>query len=379
MRSIYLDYNATTPIAVEVYEAMLPFLSEYFGNPSSNHRHGRICREAVEMAREQLATLLGANHDDIFFTSGGTESNNLALKGVMLREPAAAGGHLVVSAIEHPSVLEPANWLVRQGYAVTVVKCRPDGRVDPDAIAAAMRPTTRLVSIMHANNETGVLQPISQIARFCRAHGALLHTDASQSVGKTRVQVDELRVDLLTVAGHKMYAPKGVGALYVRPGVPLETVTHGAGQERGVRPGTENVASIVALGRAAKLAIDNLDHSAERMAACRDRLQRKLREAIGPRLIIHGFGVERLPNTLSVSFPDVVGGELLAHAPEVSASTGAACHSDAVEHVSGTLAAMGLAAHEARGTIRLSVGRDTTEEEVDRAAELLIGAWESRV
>jgi cysteine desulfurase len=377
MLPIYLDYNATTPIAPAVQEAMLPFLAEHYGNPSSSHALGRASREAIEDARGQVAMLLECDHEDVVFTSGGTESNNLAIKGVMLREPPSAGGHLVISAIEHPAVMQPARWLERQGYAVTVVGCNREGLVEPEAVEAALRPTTRLVSIMHANNETGVIQPIRQIAALCRARGVLVHTDAAQSAGKIRTAVKELGVDLLTIAGHKLYAPKGIGALYLRPGIPLEPVIHGAGQEGGIRPGTENTPYIVGLGCAAMTAHKHLDAAAERMAALRDKLERRLRSAIGPSLRINGGGAERLPNTLSVSFPGVVGGELLARIPELYASTGAACHSDAPASISATLAAMRLTAPEARGTIRLSTGWYTTEAEIDRAADLLLGAWEA--
>ncbi len=377
MRPIYLDYNATTPIAPSVQEAMLPFLAEHFGNPSSTHALGRACREAIEDARSQVAALLGAEADEIVFTSGGTESNNLALKGVMLREPPQAGGRLVISAIEHPAIMEPARWLREWGYGVTVIGCDRWGRIDPEAIAGALDAKTRLVSIMHANNETGVVQPIRRIAEICRERGVLLHTDAAQSVGKIRTHVDELGADLLTVAGHKLYAPKGVGALYVRSGVALDPVTHGAGQEGGLRPGTENVPYLAGLGKAAILANKSLDKAAERMAMLRDQLTRRLRSAIGEQLVVHGEPAERLPNTLSVSFPGVVGGELLGRTPELFASTGAACHSDAPEHISATLAAMAVSAEQARGTVRLSVGWYTSEDDIDRAADLLLGAWES--
>jgi cysteine desulfurase len=377
MLPIYLDYNATTPIAPAVQEAMLPFLAEHFGNPSSSHALGRASREAIEDARSQVAMLLECDHEDVVFTSGGTESNNLAIKGVMLREPPSAGGHLIISGIEHPAVVEPARWLERQGYAVTVVHCDREGIIEPESVEAALRPGTRLVSIMHANNETGAIQPIRQIAAVCRARGILFHTDAAQSAGKIRTAVKELGVDLLTIAGHKLYAPKGIGALYLRPGVPLEPVIHGAGQEGGIRPGTENTPYIVGLGCAATTARKHLDAAAARMATLRDRLERRLKSAVGPSLRINGAGAERLPNTLSASFPGVVGGEMLARIPELYASTGAACHSDSPASISATLAAMGLTGPEARGAIRLSLGWHTTPEEIDRAADLLLGAWEA--
>ena len=377
MRHIYLDYNATTPIAPSVQEAMLPFLTEHHGNPASHHALGRACAEAMEDARAHVAQMLGAEPDEIVFTGCGTESNNLALKGVLLAQPPSAGGHLVISAIEHPAISEPADWLTRWGYDVTVVPCDGNGLVNPDDVRAAIRPTTRLVSVMHANNETGVVQPIAQIGKICRDHEVLLHTDAAQSIGKIRTHVDELHVDLLTIAGHKLYAPKGIGALYVRSGTPLVPMQHGAGHESGLRAGTENVPYIVALGKAARLAAQAVDRAADQMEALRDRLHWQLREAVGGGLTVNGMSAPRLPNTLSVNFSQVAGEELLNRAPEVCASTGAACHSGATT-VSATLAAMGVPADVARGTVRLSVGWYTSQEEIDRAASLLIEAWESQ-
>ena len=375
MRHIYLDYNATTPIAPSVQESMLPFFAEHFGNPSSGHALGRACAEAVEDARGRVAGLLGCDAEEIVFTSCGTESNNLAIKGVMLRETPAVGGHLIVSAIEHPAVAEPARFLERLGFDLTVVGCNRQGVVDPHAVEAALRPDTRLVSVMHANNEIGTIQPIREIAEICHAQNVLVHTDAAQSAGKIRTAVDELDVDLLTVAGHKIYAPKGIGALFVRRGVALEPSQHGAAHEEGLRAGTENVPYIVALGRACSLARKSLADSGDRLAMLRDRLFDRLADAIGPRLAVNGGQTERLPNTLSVIFPNVVGHDLLARIPELCASTGAACHSGATS-MSATLAALGLDHEQAAGTMRLSVGWYTSEEEIDRAASLLIAAWE---
>ena len=376
MRHIYLDYNATTPIAPSVQEAMQPFLTEHFGNPSSGHALGRASQEAVDDARGQLAHLLGADREEVFFTSGGTESNNLALKGVMMRGAAIGDGHVIISTIEHPAIVEPSKFLERLGFDVTVINCDRNGVVNPDTVEAALKPNTRLVSIMHANNEIGTIQPIRQIADICHAHDVLLHTDAAQSVGKIRTHVEEMGVDLLTVAGHKIYAPKGVGAIYVRRGVALEPVNHGAGHESGMRAGTENVPYIVGLGYAAMLATKGLDDAYKQLSALRDRLLMRLREAIGGRLTVNGEAAERLPNTLSVNFPDVVGHDLLARSPELCASTGAACHSGATS-MSATLKAIGLTPIQASGTVRLSVGWYTSEEEVDRAASLLISAWEN--
>jgi cysteine desulfurase len=375
MRTIYLDYNATTPIAPSVQQAMLPFLTEHFGNPSSSHALGRAAHEALEDARSQLALLIKADREEIVFTAGGTESNNLALQGTLMRRAPGAAGHLIISAIEHPSVLEPARFLERLGYDLTIVGVDRQGIVDLDAIRVAIRPDTVLVSIMHANNEIGSVQPIAEIANICHERDVLLHTDASQSVGKIRTPVDELQVDFLTVAGHKMYAPKGVGALYIRRGLGLEPVMHGAGHEGGLRAGTENVASIVGLGRAAALATKGMDQASQRMELLRERLFDQLRAGVGSGLTLHGSKAARLPNTLSVSFPGVTGGAMLARLPELCASTGSACHS-AAPHMSPTLAAIGLAPDVAAGTIRLSVGWYTSEEDIDRAASALLSAWD---
>ena len=376
MRHLYLDYNATTPIAPSVQEAMLPFLAERFGNPASSHVLGRACLEALEDARERVAALLGCDAEEILFTSGGTESNNLAIKGVALRGGRSAGGHLVISAIEHASVVEPARFLEGLGYDVSIVPVTGQGVVQPAAIRSAIRADTLLVSVMLANNEIGTIQPLKQIAAICHDAGVPLHTDAVQAAGKIRIHVDELGVDLLSLAGHKMYAPKGVGALYVRQGVALEPLLHGAGHEAGLRAGTENVAGIVALGVAAALAAKSLDASQERLTALRDRMHTALRSGIGAGLIVHGQLAPRLPNTLSLSFPGVNSCEMLNRIPELCASTGSASLGE-TEAMSPTLAAMGVAAVVARGTIRLSLGWYTTEEEIDRATSLLLGAWEA--
>jgi cysteine desulfurase len=376
MRQVYLDYNSTTPIAPSVQEVMLPFLAEHFGDPTHSHASGRACREAIEDARGQVAHLLGADADEIVFTSGGTESNHLALLGVLLKQAPAAGGHLIISAIEHPSVTEPAKWLERMGYDLTIVGVTGQGVVQPSAIQAALRADTVLVSIIHANHETGVIQPLRQIAEFCHAQGTLLHTDATQSVGKIRTFVDELDVDLLTVSGHKLYAPPGIGALFVRRGVVLEPMLRGGGQETGLRAGMENTPAIVGLGRAALLAATSLEESQQRMEELRDRLFSMLQSSIGERLRLHGHLAHRLPNTLSVSFPDVIGHELLARVPELCAFTSGGSPTDA-QATSPTLAAMGIDPELARQTIRLSLGWYTGEEDIERAANLLLGAWDS--
>ncbi|MGM0486036.1 MAG: cysteine desulfurase family protein [Planctomycetota bacterium] len=376
MRRIYLDNNSTTPIAAQVREAMAPFLAEYYGNPSSMHGMGRICSEAIEDARGHVAAAIGAEREQIVFTSGATESNNMALKGVLLREAPSLDGHLIVSALEHPAISRPAEYLVRLGVAVTEVGCDPHGRVDPEEVRRAIRSDTRLVSIMHANNEIGTVQPIREIASICREHNVLVHTDAAQSLGKIPVNACDLGVDLLSIAGHKFHAPKGIGALFVGDQVSLEPLMHGAGHEQGMRAGTENVPGIVALGAAALLAARGLETNGARMLFLRDRLLDQLSAAIGPSLSVNGAHGPRLPNTLSVNFPNVVGRHLLARVPEVCASTGAACHSTGTT-LSKTLSAIGLHPAIGEGTVRLSLGWHTSEEDVDRAASLLIGAWES--
>jgi len=375
MSHIYLDYNATTPLALSVQEVMQPFLAEHYGNPSSDHALGQHCQAAVEQAREQIAAFLGAQPAEIVFTSGGTESNNLALKGVMRSEFPAGAGHLIISSLEHPAIVAPAKYLERCGCELSVVECDADGRVTPEAVDQLIRPETRLVSVMHANNEIGTVQPIAEIAQVCRARGVLLHTDAAQSVGKIPTCVDELAVDLLTIAGHKLYAPKGVGVLYVRDGVQLEPFMHGASHEAGQRAGTENVAYLVGLGQAALLASNDLTALQSQLGNLRDMLWEQLAAGIGSGLTVNGAAAPRLPNTLSVNFPGVIGSELLARVPQLCASTGAACHSGETT-VSSTLAAIGLPAEIARGTVRLSLGRDTSEQDVTQAAEWLIVAWQ---
>jgi len=376
MRQIYLDYNATTPIAPSVIEAMLPFFSNHYGNPSSSHALGRAASEAIEDARCKIAGLIGCDRNEVIFTGCGTEANNLALKGVMLAE-GQASGHLVISSIEHPAISEPAKFLERMGCELTIVPCDENGVIRPADVEAAIRPNTKLVSVMHANNEIGTIQPIREISEVCRARNILLHSDASQTTGKIPVMVDFMDVDMLTIAGHKFYGPKGIGVLFVREGLGLESLLHGAGHEQGFRGGTENTPYIVGLGQAALLVSKSLDESVEKMTELRDRLYDNLSHSI-PRLKVNGLAAERLPNTLSVSFPEVIGDELLRRVPEICASTGAACHSGEV-FGSSTLSSMGLSDAQMAGTVRLSVGWTTSEEEIDRASNLLIDAWENLV
>ncbi len=376
MNPIYLDYNATTPVDPAVFRAILPYLGDavsvgnsHFGNPSSSHAFGRRAQDAVENARAQVAALLGAQPDEIVFTSGGTEASNHAIKGLILGR-SVADAHIITTAIEHPATLRPCDFLRRLGCAVTVLPVDRYGQVDPDAVRKALERRTTLVSIMHANNEVGTLQPIREIARLAHERGALVHTDAAQSVGKIGVDVHDLGVDLLSVAGHKVYAPKGVGALYIRRGLALEPLLHGAGHEGGRRAGTENVPYLVALGQACELAGRQLAMITPRL---RDRLWERLRAALGEKVVLNGHPEQRLPNTLNVNFVGHVGAELLQRAPEVAASTGSACHEGQVA-LSPVLAAMGVAREIGKGAVRLSVGRFTTEDEIERAAAALIRA-----
>ena len=368
---IYLDHNATTPLLPEVIEAMLPYLHEHFGNPSSGHVHGVRARAAVSRARGQVATLLGCDADEVLFTSGGTEANNLAIRGVV--EAFETPGQVLTTTIEHPATARPCEWLEEHGHCVTAVAVDADGRVVVEAARAALRRGTALVTVMHSNNETGVLQPVAELVDAAHSVGAVVHTDAAQSVGKVPIDVRRLGVDLLSVAGHKLYAPKGVGALYVKRGTPLDPLLLGAGQERGLRPGTENVASIVGLGTACDAAGRDLEAAATRMRTLRDELWERLSTGVEG-LALNGHRRLRLPNTLYVRFPRVSGSAVLAGAPEVAASTGSACH-DGQERPSNVLVAMGVPAGEALGSVRLTLGRGTTAEDVARAGDALVGSW----
>ena len=371
-RPIYLDYNATTPPDPEVAEAMLPYLTTHFGNPSSSHAYGAQARAAVEAARRQVAALLGARAEEIVFTSGGTEGNNTVILGVA-RQLRAKGRHVVTSAIEHPAILEPCAVLESEGFRITRVPVDGSGRVDPRDVAEALTPETVLVSVMHANNEVGTIQDVAEIARLAHERGVLVHTDAAQSIGKVPVDVDVLGVDFLTLAGHKVYAPKGVGALYIRSGVELPRLLHGASHEAGRRAGTENVLEIVGLGKACEVAARRLPHDARRFEELRERLFEALsRETPGLRR--NSPWELGLPNTLSVAFPGVDAGALLAEVGEkVAASAGAACHAAGVE-ISTVLKAMGVPVEYAMGTVRFSVGRGTTPAMVDEAARVVAEA-----
>ena len=374
MRPIYLDYNATTPIDPEVAMAMLPYLYEQFGNPSSRHPYGEVTHQAVEAARVQVASLLGCRPGEVVFTGGGTESNNSAIKGAVLAAPERRG-HIITSAVEHPAVTEVCAWLSTQGFEVTYLPVDRHGMVDPDDLARAITPETRLVTILQANNEVGTIQPIAEMAQIAHERGVLFHTDAAQAVGKIPVKVGELGVDLLSVAGHKLYAPKGVGALYLREGVRLSALMHGAGQEYGRRPGTQNVLGIVGLGQACVVAGRDPDGERAHLQALREQLHGGLLGALGEAGVrLNGHPHRRLPNTASLSFRGIEARRLLSTIRrEVAASAGAACHANAVE-VSSTLRAMEVPLVWAMGTVRFSVGRLTTAEEVDRAVAVVAEA-----
>jgi cysteine desulfurase len=384
---IYLDYNATTPIDPAVLEAMLPYLGRaegvpfgHFGNASSAHAYGKAARNAVEHARQQVADLIGAQPDEIVFTSGGTEASNHAIKGAVYPRLRGLLGrwlyrdaHIIISAVEHPATVSPCEFLKRHGCAVTVLPVDRHGVVDPDAVRKAIGRRTTLISIMHSNNEVGTLQPIKEIAAIAREHGVLMHTDAAQSVGKVPVNIQDLGVDLMSIAGHKLYAPEGVGALYLRRGVQLEPFMHGAGQEGGRRAGTENVPYLVALGTACAVASRVLPEEMRRLRTLRERLWERLRAGLGEGVQLNGHPERRLPNTLNVNFLGHAGAELLQRVLEVAASTGSACH-DGQHHQSPVLCAMGVPPDHGRGAVRLSVGRFSTEDEIDRAAAALVRA-----
>jgi len=365
--SIYLDYNASTPIDPTVAAAMRPFLDEAFGNPSSGHWASRPAKAALEQARAQVAALLGSAPDEIVFTSGGSEANNLAIKGTffVLKHK---GEHIITTKVEHPAVFAPCRFLERLGATVTYLPVDRTGRVDPEDVRRAITPRTILISVMHANNEVGTIQPIEEIGAIARDHGIRFHTDAAQSVGKIPTRVGTLGVDLLTIAGHKLYAPMGVGALYVRRGVELEPLIHGAGHEQGRRAGTESALLAVGLGTACTLAQDLVPM--KRVQALRDRFWRALQGCFGERVALNGHPEHRLPNTLNVSFVGMAGAEVLAGLGGVAASTGSACHSGRIE-LSPVLAAMGVPERIGMGAVRFSLGRTTIEAEIDAVVDQL--------
>lgn len=369
MKPIYLDYNATTPIDPEVAEAMRPYLFEYFGNPSSSHWYGIQTKKAVDEARRQVADLLHCNPEEVVFTSGGSESNNYAIKGTAFANR-EKGNHIITSAIEHPAVLEVCKYLAEKGFQITYLPVDEFCLVKPRELQKSIRPQTILITIMHANNEVGTIQPIAEIAKIAKEHGIVFHTDAAQSVGKIPTRVDELEVDLLTIAGHKLYAPKGIGALYVRGGIRLEKLIHGADHEQDLRAGTENVLEIVGLGQACEIAKRDLEKNTRHMQKMRDLLYAGLRQQWGE-IRLNGHPEKRLPNTLSVCFKSIEANTLLAEIESVAASAGAACHSDSVR-LSSVLEAMQVDLEYAMGTVRFSTGKMTTEKEVNHTVAVFV-------
>ena len=367
---IYLDYNATTPVAPEVAEAMLPYLKDYFGNPSSSHWYGQQTKQAVEKAREQVASLLNCETDEIVFTSGGSESNNFALKGYALAHQ-GRGKHIITSAIEHPAIIEVCRYLEISDFEITYLPVDETGRVQVEDVEKAIRPDTILITIMYANNEVGTLQPISEISALAKQHNIIVHSDCAQAVGKVPVDVQELDVDLLTVAGHKFYGPKGIGALYIRKGIQLQKLIHGADHERNQRAGTENILEISGLGKAAEIAKKGMDQRIRKEIEMRNRLRKGLSQLNDVRF--NGNTDHCLPNTLSASFKNLRASDILAEMKNIAASAGAACHTDSIS-VSSTLAAMKVPMEYAMGTIRLSIGRYTTDEEIDAAIKEISAA-----
>ncbi|MFF0310033.1 cysteine desulfurase family protein [Streptosporangium sp. NPDC004379] len=366
---IYLDYNATTPVDPRVAEAAWPYVSRFFGNPSTSYGYAERPRRALAEARSEVAGLIGSRPEEIVFTSGGSESDVTAIRGLV-----PPGGHVVTQRTEHPAVLRTCQSLARlHGVRVTYLPVDERGLVDPAELEAAVTARTHLVSIMTANGETGVLQPVAELAGIAHRHGALFHTDAAQAAGKIPLAVGDLGVDLLTVAGHKLYAPKGIGALYVREGVDIEPLLHGGGQEGGLRAGTENTAYAVALGAASRIAAEETPREAARLSALRDLLHLRLHQRLPGRVLLNGHPGRRLPGTLNVSVSGARGADLLAATPRVAAATGSACHTGDPEP-SAVLLAMGLDRDRALGAVRLSLGRWTTERDVETAARLLADA-----
>ncbi len=372
MQPIYLDYNATTPIDPQVKEAALPFLGEHFGNPSTTHAYGKPAKEAIEHARQQVASLINAAPEEVIFTSGGSESDNHAILGVALAN-SHKGKHIITLRIEHQAVLNTCRYLEeRLGFKVTYLPVDKYGLINPENVYRAITGETILISVMHANNEVGTIEPIAEIGQIARERGITFHTDAAQSCGKIPVDVNQLKVDLLTIAGHKLYAPKGIGALFIRKGIQIDSLIHGASQEKGRRAGTENVPYMVGLGKACDLAGQKLFRYGTHVKELRDRLYRKIIDGLGAEKVhLNGHPDQRLPNTLNISLQGFVGDELLNRIPEIAASTGAACHAGSTEP-SSVLIEMGVSCDWALGALRLSLGRWSTSDENDRAGELIV-------
>jgi cysteine desulfurase len=369
-KPVYLDYNATTPIDSEVADAMLPYLQTFFGNPSSSYSIGRHTKEDINRARQQVACLINARPEEIVFTSGGTESNNHAIRGIAFADK-EKGKHIITSSVEHPAVTEVCRYLHSMGYEITYLPVDENGKVNPCDIENEVRSDTVLITIMHANNEVGTVQPIQEIASIARKNNIMFHTDAAQSAGKIDTDVTRLGIDLLTLAGHKLYAPKGIGALYIKKGTKIENLLYGAGQENGIRPGTENVPYIVALGKACEIAQRDLAKNSVHMYRMRERLLRGLHNKLGGKLKLNADLENCLPNTLSIAFEKVDAYTLTSMiGGEVFISTGSACHSNSVE-ISSVLKAMNIDIMTAASTVRISTGKYTTEEEIDLAIQVI--------
>ncbi|MEW6089227.1 MAG: cysteine desulfurase family protein [bacterium] len=364
MKHVYLDYNATTPVHPLSVKEMNKYTEKYFGNPSSGHWFGLKAKEGVEKARQRAASLLECKPDEIIFTSGGTESNNYVILGAA-RTFGKKGSHIITSVIEHPAVINPCRYLEKNGFSVTYLPVDKYGMVDPDDVEKAIRPSTILITIMHANNETGTIQPIAEISRIAREKNILFHTDAAQSVGKIPTRVNELGVDFLSIAGHKLYAPKGAGALFMRQGIKIEPLMYGAGHERGLRPGTENVIEIAGLGKSCEIMGKTMPENSKRIKKLRDKLFQGLINK-GIKVKLNGHPEKRLPNTLNISFIGTDSHELLKRIPYIAVSTGSACHSNS-KQPSSVLTAMGVSPEDAFGAVRFSLGIWTTDEEIDYA------------
>ncbi len=368
-KPVYLDYNATTPVAPEVFNEMMPYFKTYYGNPSSSYSIGKKNRDAISKARKQVAEMINARPDEIIFTSGGTESNNHAIRGLALAHQ-KKGKHIITSSIEHPAVTNVCRYLANLGWEITWLPVDITGKVNPKDVKNSIRPDTVLISVMHANNEIGTIQPIKEISAIARQNKVFFHTDAAQSVGKIACDVNSLGVDLLTIAGHKLYAPKGIGALYVKQGVKVENLLHGAGQEKGVRPGTENVALIVALGKACEFVAENFDESYRNMCSTREKLLKGLSHNLSHIKVNTDLG-NSLPNTLSIAFKKIDAQMLTtALGEELLISTGSACHSGITE-ISSVLKAMNMNISRAAGTVRISTGKYTTMREIELAIEAI--------
>jgi cysteine desulfurase len=368
---IYLDYNATTPIDIEVADEMLPYIQNWFGNPSSSYYIGRKTKEAIIRARKHVASLINASTDEIIFTSGGTESNNYAIRGIALANQ-KKGKHIITSAIEHPSVTEVCKYLTTLGWEITFVPVDKYGTVNSKDVENAIRKDTTLITIMHANNEVGTIQPIEEIGALAQKHNIAFHTDAAQSVGKIEADVKTLNVDLLTLAGHKLYAPKGIGALYIKKGTQLEKLMLGAGQEKGFRAGTENVPYIVALGKACEIAERDFVMNSQNMLSTKNMLLNGLKAKLNDNIQVNGAINNCLPNTLSIAFLGTEAHSLAsAISKQLFISTGSACHADSNE-ISSVLKAMNVELMSAASTVRISTGKHTTENEIEIAIDVIV-------